>query len=238
MRQWLLGSLTALATMTSGAAFAAGAPGGSYVLSCTGIGMNGATLVATCRRANGEMVAAQLPGASYVQADIVNCDGVLRAGDCAPAFAPRVLAPRGSYASSCSEVRVEGNTLFATCRRTNGQMQPSQLPDALAVKGDIANCDGFLHVGGCGGFVAPKPIPLPRGSYSHSCDDAHLEGTTLVANCRRTNGQVAQAQLPDATTAQGDIANCDGALRVGGCAGYVAPRPVPPPRCSASSGWT
>lgn len=59
----------------------------------------------------------------------------------------------------------------------------------------------------------------PPGSYQQSCMNISVDGTTLNARCRDTNGVPNFTQLKNYPSAQGhDIANCDGVLTIGSCA--------------------
>ena len=59
--------------------------------------------------------------------------------------AARAEVPQGPYLQSCSDVRVQGSVLIASCERANGGYRVSLLEDAKACSGVIANVDGWLH---------------------------------------------------------------------------------------------
>jgi CVNH domain len=73
----------------------------------------------------GALGALVLAGATYIQ----------------PAFAQP--APQGSYLNSCTHIGMEGNRLFADCRRMDGAWQRTVL-DIDRCAGDIANLNGRL----------------------------------------------------------------------------------------------
>lgn len=77
----------------------------------------------------GAFAAVLLAGAIYVQ----------------PAHAQP--APPGSYLDSCSHVRMEGDRLFADCRREDGGWQRTVL-DVNRCSGGIANINGRLSCNG------------------------------------------------------------------------------------------
>lgn len=52
--------------------------------------------------------------------------------------------PRGSYLRSCTDVRMRGDALIAVCRRMDGRMERTALPDVRRCVGDIGNQDGNL----------------------------------------------------------------------------------------------
>lgn len=69
---------------------------------------------------------------------------------------------------------------------------------------------------------------LPPGSYQQSCRQLHWSGTTLVAECRKSDGNFSGTGLPNALRCRGDIADIDGRLQ---CVAANAPPPAgPPPR--------
>src|SRR5665811_217429 len=51
-------------------------------------------------------------------------------------------APSGSYEDSCTNVRFDGDTLTASCRRHNGTWKNTWLPNADNCDGNIVNDNG------------------------------------------------------------------------------------------------
>ena len=68
--------------------------------------------------------------------------------------------PPGSYQQSCREIRMQGSTLSAVCRRANGRGDQLTALDVRHCAGDIGNNNGQLACNG-GQPVAP-PAPPPR----------------------------------------------------------------------------
>ncbi len=72
-------------------------------------------------------------------------------------YAPRVddgpqrVAPRGSYAQSCSGEYVNQGRLYADCRDTRGQLRGTSIELNRCTSSDIANNDGLLVCGGVRG---------------------------------------------------------------------------------------
>jgi hypothetical protein len=67
--------------------------------------------------------------------------------------------PPGSYQQSCRDIRMQGSTLTAVCRRANGR---GEQPTALGIArcaGDIGNNNGQLQ---CNGGQPATPAPPPR----------------------------------------------------------------------------
>jgi hypothetical protein len=53
--------------------------------------------------------------------------------------------PQGSYLQTCTDVRIEGNALSATCRGTGNRKQRSSLAGFQRCAGDIGNNNGVLQ---------------------------------------------------------------------------------------------
>jgi hypothetical protein len=78
----------------------------------------------------------------------------------APAQAQR--APQGSYLQSCTDVRMEGDTLVARCRRADGRADRTSLAEIHRCTGDIGNINGNLQCNYGGPPQAQAPYPGPR----------------------------------------------------------------------------
>src|SRR4029077_15005953 len=62
--------------------------------------------------------------------------------------------PQGTYLNSCSNTAIQGDSLVATCRRTDGREQTSRLGGVRNCIGDIGNSNGILQCGLKGGGQA------------------------------------------------------------------------------------
>ena len=88
--------------------------------------------------------------------------------------------PGGSYLASCRDVRMRGDALLALCRRIDGRMQRSILPDVRSCVGDIGNQNGMLVCNRAPG-AAPPPAyaepasPPPPEGYRHRCRELSEE---------------------------------------------------------------
>jgi hypothetical protein len=71
-------------------------------------------------------------------------------------------SPPGSYQQSCRDIRMQGATLTAVCRRANGRGEQPTALNVAHCAGDIGNNNGQLVCNG-GQPVAPAPPP-PRQS--------------------------------------------------------------------------
>src|SRR6266550_5132703 len=69
-----------------------------------------------------------------------------------------------------------------------------------------------LLLAGLGWLQLASAQGLPQGSYLRSCENAYVQGDTLVATCRRADGYAQQTSLPAVHSCVGDIGNRNGAL--------------------------
>lgn len=180
-------------------------PPGSYQQTCQDVHTDGTTLVASCQDAQGRLAASSaLPNFNQCRDTIQNINGHLRCDE-------GLLPPRDfSYARTCrdiySSVDASGHTLNATCMDAQQQWAPpTSLQNFDYCTGDIHNENGVLqcHKGNA-----------PVGSYEHTCQDIHAEGTTLSASCLDVKGTLAApSTLPNFNQCLDSIQNLDGQLR-------------------------
>ena len=62
---------------------------------------------------------------------------------------------------------------------------------------------------------------VPGGSYARTCNNIHMQGDQLVANCRRMDGSWAHSSV-SAHRCPGGVSNMDGRLTCGGGQNYGA----------------
>jgi hypothetical protein len=74
--------------------------------------------------------------------------------------------PPGSYQRSCNDIHWAGTTLVAECRRRDGRMTGTALPDARRCAGDIADVDGRLQCVAAGAGPREFAPPPPREGYA------------------------------------------------------------------------
>jgi hypothetical protein len=112
----------------------------------------------------------------------------------------------GSYQQTCTNVHISGSTLYATCKNRGGGFNPeSNLPGFQECIGDIQNLNGNLQ---CNKGASPPP-----GSYTQTCRDVYMSGTTLNATCKTSANQWLATSLTMVNQCFGDIANEEGTLR-------------------------
>lgn len=98
-------------------------PSGSYRQTCRGVRLDGWFLKATCQRRNGiwRNTALDLRGCDRA---VVNEDGRLRCGGDGGAS----NIPPGSYARSCTDIRVQRGMLRCECRGDDGRWHRNERP--------------------------------------------------------------------------------------------------------------
>ena len=140
LRRLIFGSVAfaAMAVLGLSVGQAQQAPAGSYQKSCSGISVSGTTLNATCKTFNQQNMQTNLPYFASCVGDIGNINGTLA---CA--------GPNGSYALTCTDATVKGNTLSATCKKKDQTPVQTSLPGFQGFQGNISNCDGKLQNGPC-----------------------------------------------------------------------------------------
>jgi hypothetical protein len=177
-------------------------PAGSYQQTCNDISVKKGNLYAKCQDTKGKAHSAKL--AHYEKcSDITNKNGKLECSGGGEGGVPS--QPRGSYTSSCHDVRMKGTTLHAICKSLDGRELPTSLKDANRCSEGVANINGILN--------CEVSDVLPPGSYIATCKDVRLQGTTLLASCNDGKDHWLNASLRDAHKCSGDIANQNGALR-------------------------
>lgn len=112
--------------------------------------------------------------------------------------------PNGSYSRSCYNVSYNGSTLTALCHNGSGQYNWTNLYYANQCRSDIANRRGYLQCNN-------NPV-YPDGSYSQSCYEIRLIGSSLRAVCSTGSGQYRSTYLNYWWNC-GEIANRRGFLR-------------------------
>src|SRR5947209_16698047 len=120
--------------------------------------------------------------------------------------------PRGSYQSSCKNIKVRGDVLYARCKNTNNHWVDSSLNDYGRCGGDISNTNGQLSCGGQGGSYGS----VPPGNYTQTCRDISVRGNSLRARCQTGNGDWVDTYLDSYNRCRNGISNVNGQLRCNG----------------------
>jgi len=128
---------------------------------------------------------------------------------CAAAFsAAQESNPAGSYQQTCSEISVKKGTLYAKCQDAQGKSHSAKLSHFEKCS-DIANKNGKLECAGEEKAAAPSQ---PGGSYTDSCRNIQMKGTTLHAVCKSLDGRELPTSLKDANRCAEGVANINGIL--------------------------
>ncbi|HEY6306698.1 MAG TPA: CVNH domain-containing protein [Candidatus Angelobacter sp.] len=126
--------------------------------------------------------------------------------------------PYGSYRQTCQNMRVDGNKLFAYCRKADGGWRNTSI-DYRSCGGEIINDDGYLRCGGGdnrypgGGNIGGWRGGLPPGDYKRTCQNMRVNGNKLYATCQTVNGGWHDTSLNNFNLCQRPIANDNGNLR-------------------------
>src|SRR6185312_12147553 len=116
--------------------------------------------------------------------------------------------PAGTYQQTCSDISVSRGTLYAKCQDTKGKSHSAKLSHYEKCS-DIANKDGKLECAGGAQAAAPSQ---PAGSYTESCKNIQMKGTTLHAVCKSLDGREMPTSLKDANRCAEGVANVNGIL--------------------------
>lgn len=118
-------------------------------------------------------------------------------------------APPGSYQQTCRDISVKQGTLRAKCKDEKGKSHARKLSNYERCASDIANKNGNLECSGGSEAAAPG---LPAGSYTETCKDIRMKGTTLQAVCRSVDGREMPTSLRDANRCSQGVINLNGVL--------------------------
>lgn len=116
--------------------------------------------------------------------------------------------PEGSYQQTCSDISVKKGTLHAKCQDTQGKSHSAKLSHYEKCS-DIANKNGHLECAGGEKAAAPSQ---PTGSYTQSCKNIQMKGTTLHAVCKSLDGRELPTSLKGANRCAEGVANINGIL--------------------------
>lgn len=135
--------------------------------------------------------------------------------------------PAGSYAQSCTNIRVDGGRLYAECRTGNGRESRYSSIEYGRCIGEIGNVNGLLTCNGAqgrfesnnggnngGGWGGGQP----NGSYTRSCNNIRTQGGRLYAQCQDVRGERRSTSI-EYGRCNGEIGNVNGLLTCNGAQG-------------------
>ncbi len=116
--------------------------------------------------------------------------------------------PPGSYQQTCSDISVKKGNLYAKCQDEKGKAHSSRLSHYEKCGADIVNKNGSLQC--ARGEHAARS--QPPGSYTETCKDIKMKGSTLHAVCRSLDGREMATSLKEANRCSQGVANINGIL--------------------------
>jgi hypothetical protein len=116
--------------------------------------------------------------------------------------------PTGSYQQACNDISVKKGNLSAKCKDEKGKAHHAKL-SGYEKCSDITNKNGHLECAGGSETSAPSQ---PRGSYTDSCRNIQMKGTTLHAICKSLDGRELPTSLKEANRCSEGVANINGIL--------------------------
>src|SRR5438270_6422719 len=131
-------------------------------------------------------------------------------GGFAPGLSGQEGVPAGSYQQTCSDISARKGNLYAKCQDGKGKSHSARLSHYEKCGSDIANRNGRLECAGSGGGAAASS--QPSGSYTESCKNIRMKGTTLHAVCKSIDGREMPTSLKDANRCSQGVANLNGIL--------------------------
>jgi hypothetical protein len=125
---------------------------------------------------------------------------------------PQVNFPAGPYQQTCTDISVKNGNLYAKCQDEKGKPHSARLTKFEKCSSGIVNKNGSLECPHAKGEVANAAPSLPPGSYTETCKDIRMRGTTLHAVCRSIDGREMPVSLKDANRCAQGVANMNGVL--------------------------
>jgi hypothetical protein len=179
-------------------------PPGSYRNSCKDCYVDNGWLYCRCKNGRDGRNDTRI-NYTRCNGDIANQDGWLTCNG----GGGRHSLPGGTWRNSCRDARVQGNELLAECRNGSGRWVQAWIP-LNRCPGNLSNQDGRLVCEGQG-----HQWQMPGGSWRNTCRRARIEGDTLWAECRASNGDWRGSRVN--LRGCNNLNNCNGRLNCGPC---------------------
>jgi CVNH domain len=113
--------------------------------------------------------------------------------------------PSGSYQQTCSDISIKNGNLYAKCKDEKGKAHSAKLSHYEKCGSEIVNKNGSLE-------CPQAASSLPPGSYTETCRNAHMKGTTLHAVCKSNDGREMPVDLKEANRCSQGVVNMNGIL--------------------------
>jgi hypothetical protein len=120
--------------------------------------------------------------------------------------------PPGSYQQTCSDISVKKGNLYAKCQDARGKAHSAKLSSYEKCGSDIVNKNGGLECARSERHEGHAPPSQPPGSYTESCKNIQMKGSTLHAVCKSLDGREAPTLLRDANRCSQGVVNVNGIL--------------------------
>lgn len=115
--------------------------------------------------------------------------------------------PPGSWVQTCTNARIDGNVLGATCRISKSKSSYSQI--------NVRQCKGSARIANIQGQLTCEAgqdnRAMPEGSWAQSCSQPWWDGDVFHATCK-TRGRTLQSELKPKECSSGRLANMGGQL--------------------------
>jgi CVNH domain len=136
-------------------------------------------------------------------------------GQAGRSIAAQETNPPGSYQQTCSDISVKKGNLYAKCQDEKGKAHSTKLSSYEKCGSDIVNKNGHLECARAEGGTPSQPsgpLSQPSGSYTESCKDIRMKGSTLHAICKSLDGREMPTSLRDANRCSQGVVNINGIL--------------------------
>jgi hypothetical protein len=126
--------------------------------------------------------------------------------------------PYGSYSRTCQNIRLNGDTLSASCQKVDGGWHNTSLDYRSCRGSQIINENGNLRCGGEGEWHGGEHRGgwqggLPPGDYKRTCQNMYMEGNKLSGTCQKADGGWNNTSLNNVSQCRTRIVNENGNLR-------------------------
>jgi hypothetical protein len=156
-------------------------PPGSYRQSCTDIVSTSAVLSAKCKKTDGTVVESSVQYPDFCKTGFENDNGKLQC-----------ILPPGNYLDTCHDKTLDDGVINARCNSPHGTNVTYLIITDVCPKGPVLNIGGKLYCNYLGNSNLAASF---QGSYTQSCGNISVSGTTITAICPNNSGNGVQATL-------------------------------------------
>jgi hypothetical protein len=122
--------------------------------------------------------------------------------------------PYGTYNRTCQNIRMNGDTLSASCQKADGGWHNTSIDYRSCRGSQIINDNGYLRCGGGqeGWHSNEWRGGLPPGDYKRTCKNLYMEGDKLSGTCQKAGGGWNDTSLKNVRQCRTRIVNDNGNL--------------------------